>query len=68
MPKKYTILINSQTVIEKLDSLPQRSKGAYITQAIEEKISRNMDLILNEEKIVSLVRREVEKLINKNIS
>ena len=65
MPKKYTILISDEKVIKKLDSLPPRSKGAYIAQAIEEKIIREMNILIDEDKIVQIVKRELDKRLGK---
>lgn len=64
MSKKYTVLISNDNVIKKLDSLPQRGKGLYISQAIEEKIIRDNGILLNEDKIIEIVNREIEKKLN----
>lgn len=59
MSKKYTVLISNDNVIKKLDSLPQRGKGLYIAQAIEEKIIRDNGILIDENKIIEIVRREL---------
>lgn len=65
MAKKYTILISNERVIEKLDSLPQRSKGSYISQVLDEKISRELGLRYDEHTIRNIVREEILTLLNK---
>lgn len=67
MAKKYTVLINDENVIKKLDSLPQRGKGLYISQAIEEKIIRDNGIILDEQKIVEIVKTELDKRLIKQL-
>lgn len=67
MAKKYTVLINDENVIKKLDSLPQRGKGLYISQAIEEKITRDNGIILDEQKIVEIVKTELDKRLIKQL-
>lgn len=59
MSKKYTILINNEDVIKKLDSLPERSKGAFISQLIEEKINQERGLHLSEDKIRAIIKEEI---------
>lgn len=39
MSKRYNLLISNPDVVRKLDSLPERSKGAYVTEAILEKLA-----------------------------
>lgn len=65
MAKKYTILISNERVIEKLDSLPQRSKGAYISQVLDEKISHELGIKQDEEAIRKIVRNELLALADK---
>lgn len=35
MQKRYNLLIQRDKAIEKLDSIPERSRGAYVTSLIE---------------------------------
>ena len=64
MPKKYTVQINDGSAIKKLDSLPERSKGAYITEAIIEKLNRENEIFLNEDRICEIVKREIKKYMD----
>lgn len=66
MSRKFTILISDEEVIKKLEKLPERSKGHYITEAIKEKISKEKELVWDENKLKEIIAIEVEKLIGKN--
>lgn len=63
MPKKFTILINDEDVVKTLNKLPQRGKGLYITQAIQEKICREKGLYWDEKKIKEIIALEVEQIL-----
>lgn len=38
MQKRYNLLIQRDKAIEKLDSIPERSRGAYVTSLIEKDV------------------------------
>lgn len=46
MSKRYNLLISNPEVIKRLDSLPERSKGAYITEAILLKMANDENRLM----------------------
>ncbi|KNY24773.1 hypothetical protein [Pseudobacteroides cellulosolvens] len=60
--KKFTVLINDETVIKKLEELPVRSKGHYISEAIKEKMNREQGLVWDEKKLKEMISLEVKKI------
>jgi hypothetical protein len=65
--KRYNLMIVGQEVINKLESLPERHKGMYVSEAIIDKIKKDDNQIsgLNKEEFEDYLRRIIREEINK---
>lgn len=57
--KRYNLMINGKEAIKKLESLPERGKGQYVSEAILEKLNR--DTVLTEAKVREICRDEIRR-------